>query len=173
MEKIQTKRLTLRKLNKDDAKAIYEGWASDEEVTKFLTWHPHENIETTQEILDSCLEAYKDEACYRYGIELTKEKKLIGMIDVVEFDEGIPEIGYALSRSYWNHGYMTEALKAFIYQLILRGYRKIYIEADENNLASLALIKKNGFSFLGKERKIKSTFKNELVTVNTYQLDIK
>ena len=68
---------------------------------------------------------------------------------------------------------MTEALKAFIYQLILRGYRKIYIEADENNLASLALIKKNGFSFLGKERKIKSTFKNELVTVNTYQLDIK
>lgn len=172
MEKIETKRLSLRKLERKDVKAIYEGWARDKEVTKFLTWNPHENIKVTENILDGWLEAYKEETCYRYGIELRKEEKLIGMIDVVEYDGTIPEIGYVLGRPYWNKGYMSEALEAFINHLISQGFKQIYIEADEKNLASNALIKKNGFKFLTKERKIKSEFKNDLVTLNTYKLEI-
>lgn len=41
MEKIETKRLVLRKLVKEDAKMIFEGRANDEEVTKYLTWNSH------------------------------------------------------------------------------------------------------------------------------------
>lgn len=94
------------------------------------------------------------------------------MIDVVECDGDVPEIGYVLGRPYWNKGYMSEAFETFLALLKNEGHKKVYIEADQNNQASNAIIKKNGFKFLGKERKIKSKFKNELVTVNTYELEI-
>ena len=94
------------------------------------------------------------------------------MIDVVEYDGDVPEIGYALARPYWNQGYMSEAVESFITLLKNDGHKKIYIEADQENYASNAIIKKNGFKFLGKERKIKSEFKNGIVTVDTYELQI-
>lgn len=172
MEKIETKRLILRKLVKEDAKMIFDVWANDEEVTKHLTWHPHENIKVTENILAGWLEEYEEEGCYRYGIELRNENKLIGMIDVVEYNGCIPEIGYVLGRGYWNKGYMSEAFESFLNLLKNQGHKKIYIEADQENHASNAVIKKNGFKFIGKETKIRSAFKNELVTVNTYELKV-
>ena len=172
VEKIETKRLILRKLGEEDAKMIFDGWANDEEVTKYLTWHPHENIKVTEDILAGWIKDYEEEGCYRYGIELKDEKKLIGMIDVVEYDGDIPEIGYALSKSYWNKGYMSEAFVAFLNLIKNQGHKKIYIESDENNHASKAIIKKNGFKFLGKDTKIKSEFKKEKVTVDTYVLEV-
>lgn len=172
MEKIETKRLILRKLVKEDAKMIFDVWANDEEVTKYLTWHPHENIKVTENILAGWLEEYEEEGCYRYGIELRNENKLIGMIDVVEYNGGIPEIGYVLGKDYWNKGYMSEAFESFLNLLKNQGHKKIYIEADQENNASNAVIKKNGFKFIGKETKIRSAFKNELVTVNTYELEV-
>ncbi|MBR2067612.1 MAG: GNAT family N-acetyltransferase, partial [Solobacterium sp.] len=42
---IETSRLILRKLNDDDAEAMFRNWASDNEVTKYLTWPTHNNIE--------------------------------------------------------------------------------------------------------------------------------
>lgn len=170
MEKIETKRLILRKFKKEDAKNIYDGWASDSEVTKYLTWNPHESIKITEKLLNSWLESYKDEKCYRFAIDLKNENKLIGMIDVVGYENNIPKIGYVLSRQYWNKGYMTEAFKKFIEYLFSKGFNEIHIEADENNYASNAVIKKNGFEFFEKETKIKSKFKNEIVTVNKYKL---
>jgi RimJ/RimL family protein N-acetyltransferase len=44
---------------------------------------------------------------------LKENNTLIGGIDVVGYIDGVPVIGYAISRKYWNQGYMTEALKAF------------------------------------------------------------
>ena len=173
MDSIETERLTLRKLVKEDAKMIYEGWASDRDVTKFLTWNPHKSIKVTEDILSRWIAAYEDKDIYRCGIELKDEKKLIGMIDVVKFKERIPEIGYVLSKAYWNKGYMTEALKAFVDHLISEGYKKIYVEVDENNQARKSVIKKNGFKLIDKETKTRSQSKKELVTINTYELVIK
>ena len=48
---IETKRLLLRQFTTDDAPAMYERWASDPEVTKYLTWQPHPNVEHTRALL--------------------------------------------------------------------------------------------------------------------------
>ena len=44
---IHTERLILRKFTVDDAQAMFENWASDERVTRYLTWCPHESPEAT------------------------------------------------------------------------------------------------------------------------------
>ena len=80
------------------------------------------------------------------------------------------EIKYVLGKDYWNCGYMSEALKAASAYLFSRGYRRILIEADENNAASNKVIAKNGFVLTHKETKPCSRFKPETVTVNWYCL---
>lgn len=37
MQTIKTERLTLRKFTVDDARAMFENWANDERVTRYLT----------------------------------------------------------------------------------------------------------------------------------------
>ena len=34
----ETERLILRPFTEDDAEAVFHNWASDDEVTKYLTW---------------------------------------------------------------------------------------------------------------------------------------
>ena len=48
---IETERLILRKARLEDAKLMFHNWASDTEVTKFLTWPAHSNIEITEKVL--------------------------------------------------------------------------------------------------------------------------
>ena len=42
---IETPRLILRRFTLEDAPAMYRNWASDPEVTKFLTWPAHSSVE--------------------------------------------------------------------------------------------------------------------------------
>ena len=114
MKDLYTKRLYLRKITQSDAEQIYHGWASDDQVTKYLTWPTHKNLETTKSIVSYWIDEYKKDNCYRYGIELLGLGSLIGMIDVAEYIDGNPMIGYVLSRQNWNHGYMSEACQEII-----------------------------------------------------------
>lgn len=50
---IITQRLTLRRFQVDDAQAMFDTWANDERVTRFLTWVPHESPELTKKLLES------------------------------------------------------------------------------------------------------------------------
>lgn len=170
MDELHTGRLYLRSLRETDAFRIFSCWAGDPEVTRYLTWNPHSSPDVTKDIVAHWIKEYDKEDTFRWGIERTDTGELIGMIDVVGFAGGDPVIGYVLGKDYWNCGYMSEALKAASAYLFSRGYRRILIEADENNAASNKVIAKNGFVLTHKETKPCSRFKPETVTVNWYCL---
>lgn len=48
---LETKRLILRKFKEEDAIDMYNNWASDSEVTKYLTWSAHSSVETSKGFL--------------------------------------------------------------------------------------------------------------------------
>ena len=50
--RLETDRLILRRFTMDDAEGMLNNWASDDEVTKYLTWPTHQNIETTMAYID-------------------------------------------------------------------------------------------------------------------------
>ena len=172
-EKIITERLILRKPSKDDAQNMFDNWASDPEVTKFLTWLPHESIDVTKTIINKWLEEENDPKTHRFIISLKSSEEAIGSIDVVNYhDDGNPEIGYCLSRKYWNKGFMTEAAGAFIDYLFNEGYKKVYICAEINNVGSNRVIEKLGFKFTHiEEREHSSSLKPEPVTLKHYVLE--
>ena len=57
-QQLETRRLILRKFTTDDAQAMYENWASDPEVTKFLTWPSHDSVAITELVLNSWVDGY-------------------------------------------------------------------------------------------------------------------
>ena len=167
-DELITDRLILRKLQKDDAESIFK-WASDPEVSRYVTWPTHERVEQTKNILNLWIKEYENPKTIRYGITLKENGELIGAIDVVDYVDGNPEIGYCLARRYWNNGYMSEACNALIEYLFSIGYKVVVIEADENNVGSNRVIEKCGFKFTYKETKVCSSFKPVMVTVNWYK----
>ena len=79
---LETKRLLLRPFREEDAEAVFYGWASDPEVTRYLTWNTHENIETTKYVLGEWLKEYEQPERLNFAIELKSTGQLIGGIDV-------------------------------------------------------------------------------------------
>ena len=69
-KKIYTNRLLLKKFNVFDAEEVFKNWSNDEEVTKYLTWNPHTNLNVTKDLLDSWVLNYKIPSTYNWGIEL-------------------------------------------------------------------------------------------------------
>ena len=171
MKELETERLRLRKIRREDAQRIFDCWASDPEVTKYLTWNPHESVAVTEKVMELWLAEYEQPDCCRYGIELKETGELIGMIDVVRIVGGKPEIGYCSGRAYWGNGYMTEALRAVCAALFDEGYGTILIRAQRENIGSNRVIQKAGFTFTGSETGPMWRGKNEIVTVNNYRLD--
>ena len=167
---IETERLILRKVRREDAEPMFRNWASDPEVTKYVTWPPHESIQTSNAVIQQWIKEENDPKTIRYMITTKESDEPIGSIDVVDYLDGAPEIGYCLSRKHWGKGYMTEACKAFIKYLMDIGFNKIVIEANVENLASNRVIQKCGFVFTHQEHKEHcSPFKPEPITVNWYE----
>lgn len=166
---IETERLVLRHFVKEDADAMFNNWANDPEVAKYMTWNPHQSVEETKCIINIWLEEYKDPKTIRYAITLKDTGEVIGGIDVPRFNnDDVPEVGYCLSRKYWNKGYMTEACTALVKYIFDLGYKEITIAADERNIGSNRVIQKCGFEFNHKEKRQCSEWKPEIVTLNWY-----
>lgn len=155
-QRLETARLILRQLSENDAPAMYTNWASDQEVTRFLTWPPHESVAATQELLTSWAKNYEQANFYLWGITLeTNPTEVIGTISVVSADERIAkmEIGYCLGQAWWGQGIMSEALIAvvrFLFESV--GVNRLESRHDPRNPGSGAVLKKAGFLTEGLRR---------------------
>ncbi len=113
-QRLETERLVLRRFTKEDALAMYQNWASDEEVTKYLTWPTHTCLEVSQKVIADWIKSYEKEDYYQWAIVYKEQGKPIGSISVVEKKEEISmvHIGYCIGRDWWHQGITSEALKA-------------------------------------------------------------
>ena len=119
MREIDTERLRLRHVCEADTQRIFDCWASKPEVAMYVTWHAHESVEQTKQVMGFWLKAYEDSKCLRWGMEIRETGELIGMIDVVGYHHDRPVIGYCSGPAYWGNGYMTEALIAVTQELTI------------------------------------------------------
>lgn len=149
---LETERLILRKFTENDAEAVFWNWASDDEVTKYLTWPTHRSVENSAGYLDFCLGTYKENNAYQWGIELKETGELFGNISVVKTDEDLNavELGYVIGRRFWGNGYMAEAVKAVIAFLFEEvGVNRIAARHDVNNPNSGKVMQKAGMKYEG------------------------
>ena len=149
---LETPRLILRRAAKEDSVSMFHNWASDPEVTKFMTWPTHDSIETSAYVLASWTEAYEKIDYYQWLIVLKELGQPIGSVSVVRMDELTEscEIGYCIGRLWWHQGIMTEAVSAVIRYLFHEvGMRRIVARHDMNNPRSGNVMKRCGMQFEG------------------------
>ena len=153
---ITTERLILRKFTMDDAQAMYDNWASDHDVTKYLTKPRHESIEDTRTVLADWLCQYEDDGYYQWAIVFKEYgDEPVGNFVVAYKDDRIKmvHVGYCLGKRWWNMGITSEALQAVI-DFFFREVRVNRIEArfDPRNPNSGKVMTRCGMSYEGTRR---------------------
>lgn len=147
---LRTERLILRPWQSTDLDDFY-AYARVDGVGQMAGWAPHENIETSRQILDNFIEHKKT-----FAIEFGG--KVIGSVGIEEYDEArFPEfsaqngreIGYVLSKELWGHGLMPEAVQAvisYLFETVKLDF--ILVGHFEKNRRSARVIENYGFRYL-------------------------
>jgi len=136
---LDSERLHLRHFTELDAEDVF-AYASDEQTVKYLTWPAHQNVQMSNIIITTLL---SNEGTY--AIVLKGTEKVIGCIDLRIVSETEASFGYVLNRSYWNNGYMSEALQIVLtYMFSELGIQTVTSCHEMENLASGAVMKKCG-----------------------------
>ncbi len=154
---IETLRLVLRRFEERDAKDMYQNWAGDPLVCKYLSWGPHSNEEVSRKRILSWISNYMRNNSYVWALELKRNNQAVGSISVeIEDDRNqMCEVGYCLGRDYWNQGLMTEALLAVMHFLFYEiGYQDIQAKHDVLNIASGKVMQKAGMHYTKTEEKV-------------------
>jgi ribosomal-protein-alanine N-acetyltransferase len=150
---IYTKRLLLRPLRKQDAKAIY-AYAKREDVGPSAGWLPHTTIQDTYEFIEYALHKRKLNQPGVWVIIEQATDRLIGTIEIHSYHGYKGEIGFVLHPHAWNKGYITEAAKAvMVFAFEELKLSRLAYHHFLDNYASRRVREKLGFTIEGVKRK--------------------
>lgn len=152
-ETIETRRLILRRFRMEDAQAMFDNWASDPEVTRYLTWPTHGSPEITAMVMREWVEGYASDEQYKWAMTLKGgDDRPIGDISVIRMDPRVDaaEIGYCMGKAWWGQGLMSEALRAVIDYMMGRvGTNRVCARHDVRNIGSGRVMEKSGMVYEG------------------------
>ena len=138
---IETERLTINRLRETDKEDYFQNISHDRKVLETFICRYEETLEKFD------FSSYLTNRGL-YAVRLKKTGRLIGILVTCDETEDCCEIGYGIGSAYWNHGYATEAVKAFIqYCFKERGFGKIYASFFTGNDASRHVMEKCGMTF--------------------------
>ncbi len=147
---LETERLILRPFTLDDAGTMFRNWASDPEVTKFLTWPTHASREVSEKVLQDWVEQYEKPDCYQWAIVPRELGEPVGSIAVVGQDQraGKATVGYCIGRGWWHQGITSGAMARVIDFLIGEvGFNRVESWHDPRNPNSGAVMAKCGMTY--------------------------
>ena len=153
---METEHLVLRPFIPEDAPVMYRNWASDPEVTKYLTWPTHSDIAVSQWVVNDWVSHYGEETFYQWAIVPKALGEPIGSISAVKVNDTAQwvEIGYCIGRNWWHRGYVSEAVRAlirFFFEEV--GVGRICARHDPRNPNSGAVMRKCGLVYEGTLRR--------------------
>lgn len=143
---LETRRLILRRMTLRDAPDMFE-YSRDPLVARHVLWDAHRSIGQTRSYIRSVLHNYRAGKPASLAIEYKSEGKVIGTIGFMWYDEDSrsAEVGYSLSRQYWNQGLMTEALAKLIeYGFTQLRLNRIEAQHETGNPSSGRVMRKVG-----------------------------
>lgn len=148
-EVLSTERLTLRMPRLSDAVAIFDAYAQDAEVTRYLAWEPHKNAQETEQFLLGCVAAWDDSSRFPWVITLREGSELVGMIEM-RVNGFKADVGYVVARPFWGRGIVLEALRPLVgWALSQESVYRVWALCDAQNVASARVLEKVGMQCEG------------------------
>jgi RimJ/RimL family protein N-acetyltransferase len=146
-EHLETPRLHLRRpVAPEDAPRIFESYASDPRVTRYLTWRPHYDVAESHRILRTRVAWWNEGREFSWVMTTKPDGATIGMISAT--NDGCPwrySLGYVLAHSHWGRGLMTEGARSVVEHLFtLPAVLRVWAVVDCENTASVRVLEKAG-----------------------------
>lgn len=148
---IETKRMTLRAVEMDDAKFL-ASLVNDPDVRRnlgsYTLIHPV-SMEMERNWIN---QASKKEDEANMIVELKKGHQPIGILTVKKIDKrnASAHIGILIEKNSWDKGFGTEAIKGALKMLFGRmNMRRIWLRVDEENARAIRCYEKCGFTLEG------------------------
>ena len=147
-ESFTTRRLRLRKPTMADAPAIFDRYAGDPTVTRFLGFPRHESLDDTVAFVDASEREWATRPSGAYLI-FDEAGTLAGSTGLHIETPYRASTGYVLARDMWGHGYAAEAVGAIVQISTTLRIRRLYALCHPRNRQSVRVLQKSGFDFEG------------------------
>jgi RimJ/RimL family protein N-acetyltransferase len=144
MERLETERLLLRRPRRDDVRPIFERYASDAEVTRYLSWRQHHSLEDTDVFLAFSDGEWSRWGCGPYLVFARDDGTLLGSTGLAFESRELASTGYVFARDAWGQGFATESLRAMIALARARGLARLYAICHIDHRASSRVMEKAG-----------------------------
>ena len=151
---LYTERLYLRGMRVTDAPDMFD-YAKDPEVSRFLTWSPHQSLDYTKAYLTCVGRQYRTGAIFDWAVVHRESGRMIGTCGFTEFryESNVGVIGYVLNPAFHGQGLATEAVRAVMdFGFRELGLHRIQARFMQGNDPSLRLMQRVGMSFEGYAR---------------------
>lgn len=140
-----TARLLLRPVATRDVDAIFETYAKDEEVTRYLIWRPHRSRSETEAYVERCIDS-PAEVERTYMVVGRQDGLVRGAFALRQRASHRLDCGYVLARRWWRQGLMTEVLAEVTgWGLRQPPIYRIGAVCDVENMGSARVLEKSGF----------------------------
>lgn len=127
-----------------DADPIFEHYASDPDVARFMTWTPHRNLEETIAFLRRCELAWTDGSAFPWTLWAKSDGGLAGVLEIRVRGSAV-DLGYALVQCRWRQGLMSEAVRRVVtWALAQPDIYRVWATCDIDNLASARVLERVG-----------------------------
>jgi RimJ/RimL family protein N-acetyltransferase len=141
-----TGRLDLRPVGLADAEPIFDSYARDADVTRFMMWRPHGSRSDTDSYVARCVATHPDVA-RTYVLVGHEDAQVRGAFELRRPSPHRLDFGYVLARAWWGKGLMTEVLTevaawAIREPLVFR----IGAVCDVENIGSARVMEKAGLA---------------------------
>ena len=144
---LYTERCLLRKIVQEDAPEILL-LRSEPSIMQYLDRDPMTSLDEARSFITRIEESLSQGMGITWGICLHNSTELIGKIGLWRLikEHYRAEIGYTLHPGFWGKGIMTEVLQEVIrYGFKELGLHSLEANVNPSNLASIKLLKKQGF----------------------------
>jgi len=104
------------------------------------------------------------------AVVIPENGKYIGNVSIVEspYQPGELEIGFVLHKEFWGNGYATEIADSLIeYCFKTLCEKKVFATVDDDNYASINVLKKSGMKFLRYEFDDRGRFSIYSIAIDT------
>ncbi len=146
MERLETERLILRRPRLEDAREIFERYASDAAVTRYLSWRQHHSIDDTLVFVAFSDGEWSRWGCGPYLAFSRADGTLLGSTGLAFESADVASTGYVFARDAWGHGYATESLRAMLALARQRSVRRLYAICHVDHTASWRVMEKGGLT---------------------------
>ena len=144
-EQFETDRLLIRRPVPLDATRIFERYASDPEVTRYLSWPRHTGLDDTRVFISFSDAEWRRWGCGPYLAFSRADHSLLGSTGLAFESTDVASTGYLLARDAWGRGYATEILRAMSDLARSLDVGRLYAVCHVDHRASQHVMEKCGF----------------------------